>query len=674
MKDVNHAIDAIPPIDNSGDEGLSNFSGNPSLSDILNGGMLQRRILLKGGLGFALTAFMTGCGRADRAANPEAASPPQPLSAGPSLLGFQPIGVSRTDTVEVPEGYTATPFVPWGTPIHAQGPAFRPDTGNNGMEQEQQVGSHHDGMHFFPIDFKTGGQNSSEGLLVMNHEYIDPNLLHVNGPTLDKVRPTDEVHKEMAAHGVSILHIRQSDQGDWHLVADSTYNRRITPFTAMEIRGPVRGAAKLSTHFSPTGEATRGTLNNCAHGVTPWGTYLAAEENWAGYFSNQDTKPPREHGRYGVGGQYSRYRWDMAESEDSVYRRFNASQKGAQASDDFRNEPNHFGWIVEIDPFTPDSTPQKRSALGRFAHEGVIFAPVAENKPLVCYSGDDAKYEYIYKFVSAAPYQQQNAGGHLLDEGTLYVARFAGDGSGEWLPLNINDASFMAKAQAAGVEFVDQADVLINTRLAADVAGATKMDRPEWGAIDPITGGIYFSLSNNSERPLSAVDAANPRANNVNGHIIHWDEQGNDHTATKFSWEIFLLAGPAATETPGDNAVTLTDANQFACPDGLWFDPRGVLWIQTDMPGSRSAFGNNQMLAADPSSKQLRRFLVGPVECEVTGVVMTPDLRTMFVNIQHPGEYSAPGRFTSHWPDGGTSRPRSATVVIRKNDGGVIGS
>ena len=665
----------IPRIDNSGIERPSNFSGNRSLNDILNEGALPRRALLKGGLSMAITAFMAGCSRADRA-NPASAS--QPTAAEPrepsSRLGFQFIGTSRGDTVQVPEGYSVTPLVPWGTPIHAQGPAFHPDGSNSGTEQEQQVGSHHDGMHFFPIDLKTGGQNSTEGLLVMNHEYIDPDVLHPNGPTLGKVRPADEVHKEMAAHGVSVLHIRQDDRGDWHLVAESSYNRRITALTPMEIRGPVRGTAKLSTRFSPAGEATRGTFNNCAHGVTPWGTYLAAEENWAGYFSNQDPTQPREHRRYGVGGQFSRYRWDAAESDDSIYQRFNASQKGAHGSDDFRNEPNHFGWMVEIDPFAPDSVPQKRSALGRFAHEGVIFAPVTEGKPLVCYSGDDSKNEYIYKFVSAAPYQQKDAGGHLLDQGTLYVACFHADGSGEWLPLDINDAGFKAKAEVAGVEFADQADVLINTRLAADVSGATKMDRPEWGAIDPKTGGIYFSLSNNSDRASNAVDAANPRADNVHGHIIRWLERGSDHSATKFLWDIFLLAGPAGTKTPGDLTVTLTEANQLSCPDGLWFDSRGVLWIQTDMPGAYGTFGNNQMLAADPGNKEVRRFLVGPVECEVTGVVMTPDLRTMFVNIQHPGDRSIPGRFTSHWPDGGTSRPRSATVIIRKNDGGIIGT
>jgi hypothetical protein len=356
-----------------------------------------------------------------------------------------------------------------------------------------------------------------------------------------------------------------------------------------------------------------------------------------------------------------------------VYARFNVSSLGEDATEDYRNEPNHFGWMVEIDPFDPESVPQKRTALGRFAHEGVVFAPAQEGQPVVCYSGDDARNEYTYKFVSAANYHAATAGGYLLNEGTLYVAKFNEDGSGEWLPLDINDPDFIAKADAAGVTFEDQADVLINTRLAADVAGATKMDRPEWGAVHPETGEVYFALTNNTSRTEENVDAANPRANNTTGHIIRWREQDGDG----FEWDIFMLAGDVGTETPGEDAVTLTEDNHFASPDGLWFDKRGVLWIQTDMSGSQQAegpFGNNQMLAADPVTKEVRRFLVGPVECEVTGVIATPDMKTLFVNIQHPGDRSAPGDFNSHWPEGGAVRPRSATVIITKDDGGVIGS
>jgi Predicted phosphatase len=370
-----------------------------------------------------------------------------------------------------------------------------------------------------------------------------------------------------------------------------------------------------------------------------------------------------------VPSSQGRYAWETAESGEDLYTRFDASVRGASAADDYRNEPNTFGWMVEIDPFDPESTPQKRTALGRFGHEGVVFAPAEEGKPVVCYSGDDATNEYIYKYVSAENYYAAVAGGYLLNNGTLYVARFNDDGTGEWLPLDINDSTFIAKAAEAGVTFADQADVLINTRLAADVLGATKMDRPEWGTVHPTTGEVYFTLTNNSGRTVA--DAANPRANNTTGHIIRWRENPDGR---RFEWDIFLLGGDVGTTT-GD--VTLTADNHFASPDGLWMDSRGVLWIQTDMSGSQQGegpFGNNQMLAADPVTKEVKRFLVGPMDAEVTGVHATPDLKTMFVNIQHPGDRSSVDNFTSHWPSGGTSRPRSATVIVTKDDGGIIGS
>lgn len=664
------------PIDNSGDEPLSNFSHNRSFTAVLSERQRQRRQLLKGGLGVSLAAFLGGalvaCGREpERSASNQNETDPQPQTDA-SLLGFAAIATSRADQISLPAGYSARAFVPWGTPINGLEPAFKTDASNTGAEQEQQVGSHHDGMHFFPIE-----DRSAEGLLVINHEYVDPTLLHPQGPTLGETRPTDEVRKEIAAHGVSILHIARNTDGEWAQVVNSPFNRRITAASPMELQGPARGADKLITHYSSDGSRVRGTLNNCAHGVTPWNTYIAAEENWAGYFVNQDSELPREHSRYGVGGNDSRYRWHTAESGEDVYRRFDASSLAESASGDYRNEPNNFGWVTEIDPFDPNSVPQKRTALGRFAHEGVIFAPAEEGKPVVCYSGDDSQNEYIYKFVSAEPYQAASASGALLDRGTLYVARFNADGSGDWLPLLLDDPSFAERAREQRVEFADQADLLINTRLAADVAGATKMDRPEWGAINPETRRIYFTLTNNTSRTEETVNAANPRPNNETGHIIRWRETDGDFSAAGFEWDIFVMGGDVGTSAPGEDSVTLTEDNHFASPDGLWFDPRGVLWIQTDMSGSQlreGPFGNNQMLAADPQTGELRRFLVGPLGCEITGAVSTPDLKTLFVNIQHPGEGSGPTDFSSNWPAGGDSRPRSSTVIVTKDDGGKIGT
>ena len=671
-------------IDNSGIEPLSNHSNNTHFSEILT----QRRQFLKGSLSTAVAAIMgttlVACGGDDDDDNNNSSSSNSSSSSDSSssasssspvpLLGFTAIAANRNDAITVPAGYSSVAFVPWGTPLTGSMPAYKGDASNSGADQEQQVGAHHDGVHFFPMDAKTTGTNSSEGLLVMNHEYIDPALIHTNGQTLGATRPADEVRKEIAAHGVSVIHIRKNGSA-WEVVNGSPFNRRITASTPMDIRGPASGSAMLATKYSPNGTATRGTLNNCGMGATPWNTYLTAEENWAGYFVNKDASQPREHKRYGVPSKNGRYYWEVADSAADEYVRFDASTIGASAAEDYRNEPNTFGWMVEIDPFDPEGRPQKRTALGRFGHEGVIFAPAVEGEPVVCYSGDDSQNEYIYKFVSAEPFHKATAGGYLLNTGTLYVAKFNADGSGEWLALDVSNPTLIANAALAGVSFANQADLLINTRLAADIMGATKMDRPEWGAVHPTNGEVYFTLTNNTSRTEAQIDAANPRANNATGHIIRWKE---DAGANTFKWDIFLLGGDVGTTTgTGYAAVTLTEENHFASPDGLLVDSRGIVWIQTDMSGSQQGtgpYGNNQMLAADPATKQVKRFFVGPVDAEVTGVTLTPDLKTMFVNIQHPGDRSTPSSFTSNWPEGNGARPRSSTVIVTKDDGGVIGS
>src|SRR5690554_4147025 len=664
-------------------EPVVNHSGNSAFQDVLAARM-QRRTLMKGGVGAALASIMgfgiAGCGSDsdsdDRSNGGNGSAGPGEGSA--TELGFAAIPVSSANKVVVPVGYSTKAFLPWGTPITGSYPAFRADASNSGADQEQQVGMHHDGLYFFPIDFKTGGNSSDEGLLVMNHEYINQAALHPDGPTYNAngMRPADEVRKEVAAHGVSVVHIKKDSTGDWDIVFGSPFNRRVTGNTEMDIRGPLRGYQKLSTRFSKNGTQTRGTLNNCSMGPTPWGTYLAAEENWHGYFANSSQTKPREQTRHGVGGA-SRYDWELAEGGDDQYVRYNITPTAQSAEDDYRNEANTYGYMVEIDPFTPESKPQKRTALGRFGHEGVIFAPAKEGEPVVCYSGDDVGFEYIYKFVSAKPYYSDTADGSLLDEGTLYVARFNEDGSGEWLPLSLADADFSAKAQALKGQpvgrsdivfdgFENQADLLVNTRLAADIAGATPMDRPEWGAVDPNTGEVYFTLTNNSGRTEDDINAANPIVRNRNGHIIRWQEADNDHTATTFDWDIFVFAGEQGTETvvDGEAVVTLDDTNIFNSPDGLWFDYNGRLWIQTD-GYSNDTFGNQKMLAADPRTREIKRFFVGPQGCEVTGVVTTPDSKTMFVNIQHP---------RGNWPNAAEDRPRDACVIVTRNDGGVIGA
>lgn len=649
----------------NGDELPSNRSANPHIQDVINAG---RRKVLANGAAVGALAFLGGLPAITNAAAP-ATDRGLPFQRR-TRLPFGAVSITRADTVTVPSGFSATAFIPWGTPICGSYPAYLEDASNSAEDQAQQTGMHHDGMHFFPMDAKFKGRKSDHGLLALNHEYIDAPLLHRNGPTVvnGKRVDADEVRKEINAHGVSIVEIRRNARGEW-AVLPSARNRRVTGATPMRIEGPARGHDLMKTRYSPSGTSTRGTLNNCANGYTPWGTYLTCEENWAGYFANRDIELPRHLQRYGLRST-SRYGWETIQGDE--FQRFDATATAQDPRADYRNEPNTFGWIVEIDPFDPDSTPVKRTALGRFAHEGLVFAPVKPGWPVVCYSGDDSQNEYIYKYVSRDRYRPLRSDGQLLDEGTLYVARFNPDGSGDWLPLDIENADFQQACAAANVEFADQGEVLINTRLAADIVGATKMDRPEWGAVHPDTGEVYFTLTNNSAR--QDADAANPRAPNPYGHIIRWREDGKNHSGTQFHWDLYLLAGPQ-NDSRDPRGKPLTEENILASPDGLWFDNDGRLWIQTDMSGSQLSegpFGNNQMLVSDPRTGETKRFLVGPQGAEVTGITATPDFRTLFVNIQHPGEGSTSTEYTSTWPDGAGRRPRSATVIISRDDGGRV--
>ncbi|MFN4297142.1 MAG: PhoX family protein [Brevundimonas sp.] len=661
-----------------GDEPQCNASANRNFYEVMEA-RVARRGFLMGGLG-ALTTGFIGASLAGTPARAQGAA---------SLIGFSPVPVSFEDAVVVPEGYSIQVLAPVGTPISGDFPACRPGD-NTGAEQEHQIGQHHDGMHFFPIN-----GSSTDGLIAVNHEYIEPRFLHAEKPAYkgrpfnshevavgaDGLRDDDKVRMEMAAHGVSIYRTTRQADGLWAVVPDRR-NRRITTSTPVEIGGPVRGTAHVRTRFSPEGTRARGTLNNCSHGATPWNTYLAAEENWASYFSNTDAEQPREHARYGVPAdpRGGRYGWHLSRSGADEHVRFDASSKGASAAEDYRNEPNTFGWMVEIDPFDPDAAPIKRTHLGRFAHEGVVFAPAVAGRPVVCYSGDDSRFEYIYKFVSDGVWVPGRTDGSILDSGTLYVARFNDDGSGEWLALAPGQNGLTPDNG-----FADLADILVNARLAADHAGATKMDRPEWGAVDPRTGAVYFTLTNNTRRTQAQVDAVNPRARNNFGQIVRWNYEAGDHARSRFDWDLFVIAGDATTSSAAPGGA-LNDDNIFACPDGLWFDGQSRLWIQTDMgdigpdyEGPLKPFGMNMLLAADPATGVIKRFMTGPWGQECTGVVTTPDGKTMFVNFQHPGAHAtgeqfAAGDYGSGFPDYNGAVPRSATVVVTKNDGGVIGS
>lgn len=619
-----------------------------------------RRVWLQGGLGAALAAAFGPLAAGLSGCATEGGSGPR--------LGFAPVPASRADTVVVPEGYTAVAIAPWGDPVGIPGalPPWRPDAGNSAAEQAVQLGMHHDGLHFFPLG--AGAEASRHGLLVMNHEYTDDGLLHPDGLA---DWSAEKVRKAQAAHGVSVVEVAQGADG-WQLVRPSRHARRFTASTPFAVGGPAAGHPLMRTAADPAGRSVLGTLNNCAAGMTPWGTYLSGEENFAGYFNGPD-QPDAHQARWGI-RKTSWYRWHLHDA------RFDASLHP--------NEPNRFGWVVEIDPMDPASTPVKRTALGRAAHEGAWVATTRDGRAVV-YSGEDATFESIYKFVSrdriapaGAGLTAAQANATLLDHGTLHVARFDADGTGRWLPLVHGQGPLTA---ANG--FADQGEVLIKARQASDLLGATKMDRPEWLAIDPRTREVFCTLTNNSRRGAAGQpgpDAANPRANNVMGQIIRWVDDG-DFDGTTLRWSHLVLAGDPAQARAEAQGTVRGDA--FACPDGLAFDSRGVLWIQTDMSssamhrGELAGLGNNQMLACDTTTGEIRRFLTGPVGCEITGCAFTPDGRTMFINVQHPGETpggrsdaTQPTRHST-WPDGaGATRPRSATVVIRRRDGGLIGT
>jgi len=636
----------------------SNRSRNPRFTKLIAGAAADpmRRVVIKGGIAAFLLSTTLGqvAGRA-RAAE----------AARSQALGFESIPVFADDAVHVAPGYRVSVLYRWGDETGIAGvPAapFRPDASNSAAEQALQAGMHHDGMHFFALP--KGSAASDHGLLVINHEYTDDGLLHADGM---KTWSREKVLKSQHAHGLSVIEVRRSG-GGWNVVRPSRYARRITARSPIAVSGPAAGHALLRTRADPEGREVLGTLNNCAMGWTPWGTYLACEENFHEYFHHSGT-PNAAEKRYGIRRFGLGYRWSEHDE------RFDAARHP--------NEPHRFGWVVEFDPYDAGSKPVKRTALGRFAHESATVSLAPDGRVAV-YSGDDARFEYIYKFVSRDRFDPHNprANRQLLDEGRLYVARFDASGRGRWLALVHGENGLDA---ANG--FASQADVLVRTREAADRVGATKMDRPEWIAVHPRTREVFVTLTNNSRRGRAGhpgVDAANPRAPNIYGHVLRWRERNEDPTAETFDWSVFLLAGDPAHAEPAHRG---TSGVAFGGPDGLHFDTQGRLWIMTDISASRmerEAFANlgaNQLLAADPASGELRRFLVGPVNCEITGLTQTPDGKTFFLNIQHPGEVPDarsdpdwPDRY-SRWPDGGEGqRPRSATIIIQREDGGVIGA
>lgn len=724
----------------------SNTSANPDFDSVLQA-RLARRSLLRGGVGAVGSAVLGGMGLTACGGGVVV----EPATPAATLLGFSAVAKSLADSVVVPAGYSTSVIYALGDPLTAATAAYKND--GSDTDFENRAGDHHDGMEWFGLDAsgKPSRTAVDRGLLAMNHEAttdekLSSHFLHSNGGTTTLPRPASEVDKETAIHGVSVVEVKQTG-GKWATVQNSAMNFRLTSLTPMEISGPARGNALMVTKYSPTGTHTRGTINNCGTGKSPWGSFLTGEENWAGYFTRSASddaargdKSVTSLKRYGRNqGAASRHGWETGGADDK-YVRWNNSKTGTSStgSDDYRNEMNAQGYIVEIDPYNKARMAKKRTALGRYAHESAAFGLPVVGKPLAVYMGDDARNEYIYKYVSAANWDAADAnsadvvatGDKYLDSGKLYVAKFNADGSGQWLELGIGNP---AVAGYTGYAFADQADVCVNSRLAADAVGATKMDRPEWCSVNPANGEIYYSLTNNSNRRVDPTgssqltpDSANPRAytdmkgstkqeGNPNGHIIRMKEGSAGAGATTFTWDLYALGAQSDADGSKVNLSNLTADQDFSSPDGLVFSPAtGIMWIQTDdgaytdvtncmmlaaLPGQVGDGGkktlnytkaNGSTLAVDtfvgktPTPSTLKRFLVGPKACEITGLCETPDGKAVFINIQHPGETTAladiadPAKYTSQWPSsvgyGAGKRPRSATIVITKNDGGKIGT
>ena len=592
-----------------------------------------------------------------------------------SAFTFDEIEAGVDDEHHVAAGYDADVLLRWGDPIFADAPEFDP-LKQSAEAQAKQFGYNNDYVGFIPLE-----SSSEHGLLVVNHEYTNPHLMfpgvvsiiEKEGKKVAEVAPLtkEQVDIEMAAHGGAIVEIRK-EGGKWQVVRDGKLNRRITASTEMELTGPAAGSDRLKTSADATGTRVLGTINNCAGGVTPWGTYIMAEENIHGYFGGElpaDHPEAKNYERLGV--PEGAYEWA------AHYDRFDVSKEPYEA--------NRFGWIVEVDVNDPTSMPKKRTALGRFKHEGAESIVAADGR-VVFYLGDDERFDYVYKFVTAGKYNPDDraANLNLLDDGTLYVAKFAEDGSMEWMPVVFGQSPLTAENG-----FNSQADVLIETRRAGDLLGATKMDRPEDIQPNGVNGKVYVMLTNNTRRKAEQVDAANPRAENAFGHIIEIIEEGGDFAARKGKWGGLLRGGDAAVSEVGASCSTATTANGwFGMPDNCAIDSAGRLWVSTDGNSPKATGRTDGLWAVDTEGEARatsKLFYRVPVGGELCGPLFTPDDQTAFVAVQHPGDggddwegFGRPSYYedlSTRWPDFQPAMPvRPSVVAITKQGGGKIAS
>ena len=564
-----------------------------------------------------------------------------------SFFNFTKVNCNNNDTVTLPEQYTWNIVSKWGDPMWSDVEEFDQTSCGSHESQLKSVGDNNDGMELFVT-------SDNKTLLAVNNEYTNHKIIFSNRKSLLPENKED-ILKGMYAHGISIFEIENSNN-QWNLVKDSKYNRRINPFTKMEITGPAKGHSLMKTKEDKDGIYAKGTWNNCGSGRTPWGTYLTCEENFNNYFSSSDQnfKSTNELNRYGIRTREIGLNWAKADS------RFDLSKEV--------NEPNKVGYVVEIDPLNPNSTPKKHTALGRFKHENAELV-ISKDGKIIVYMGDDERGEYLYKYVSNKSINEVKDKSTLLSDGNLFVAKFNDNFTGEWLLLDTQTTGLSSKAE-----------ISIFTRLAASKVGATTMDRPEWIASNPKKNEVCCCLTNNKNRGIKTnkggdkvdVDKVNPRKNNKYGQIVRWSPQDNNHSSVYFEWDLFVVAGnPYVHDDNNKGSKNINEDNMFNSPDGLKFDKYGRLWIQTDGNYSNSGdfkgMGNNQMLIADTNTGKIKRFMVGPKECEVTGLTFAPDYKTVFLGIQHPGE-----RLGSNFPDKGNNKPRSCIIAIQKKDGSEV--
>ncbi|MEM9103494.1 MAG: PhoX family phosphatase [Pseudomonadota bacterium] len=612
------------------DNEVCNPSENRPFSDVLAKKM-SRRNVMSGSLAVAATGFMTTSGVSEAFAYP----------GFNNLVDFTPVSVADGNgpMPTISEDYEYQVLIPWGEPIVPEGPSYQyPPSAEN---QANQIGIGHDGMSYFPMgprgrefdqnDFSfVFGRGNRHGMLVVNHEF--GGNTHVLGKAFPE--SLDDVRASQHAHGVSVVEIKRRS-GTWETVS-SNNARRIHVNTPVQFSGPAANSELLKNLAN---NAPQGTVNNCGNGQTPWGTYLTCEENFNGYFgtNNESWIATEEQNRYGISSTGFGYGWHVFDERFDM------------ANANYINEINRFGWIVEIDPYDATKKATKQTALGRFKHEGAAVTEGKDGKAVV-YMGDDQRFDYIYRFVSKESWRAMRASGRSpLEEGDLYVARFNDDGTGTWLKLSIDNPILAER-------FNDQAEILVYARIAADLLGATPMDRPEWTTVAP-NGDVYCTLTNNSQR--SEPNAANPLAPNSDGHIIRWRDT-EFFTGEDFTWDIFVFA----QDTHGTE-------ESFSDPDGLWADPFGRLFIQTD--GGQKDGLNNQMVVCDIEKKEFKRLITGVTGDEITGIAVTPDQRTMFINVQHPGNGDPSLTNFPALPDGQTI-PRDCTLVITHKKGKVIGS